>query len=796
MDLAQQQPLIDQLITLQREADFEELFLRLTAEQSSNTRFLLKMELNRRGADSRRVLDMRSDWPQACRVFEFAGVTHFMPDEAIAQFQSHCYLYRDRYTLGVYEAMQEWQRKAHNRSLPPSQHQPGQLRQLDVNLITFASYVGRSQDRMHFSSPLELALVSGERLSAKSSDLSIGGIRVSVPYLPRFESGDKVLVYFHGLDKESPHPCLATGIGYRILGQESRDERYWLRLVREEENAPFDEYLARFIDNNKGRYRVSVDHLLSAAIIKGYEQFFLPRMSGLPLFFSKESPGEPPRLEVVLKSENNLHLLEYWRDEKNQGTLAGLFPPHRLSALLPSGDECRETLIYSFTHAVRSHLYFFSATAEELVESGLRDLFFQVAAKRPSFRVYKFSLDPCTLTEADISSLPTQELPLSQDKLLHARLERLGYVGLLQEIPSESVRDEYLAQPQGQHNANALQRFGHEATPPLFEVETLHYVQLRREARYLHKTAVALRLDEQACVGWTRDISAHGMQVELESPFPGSKGDLVTVSLPRLQPLTKQLDLQTLRYRLVNLNQSRTVLHLCIEGEPERHSGRQFFSLLIESNRTKLKTAQGLRRYRGLARALRNIYSHHVFSNPIYINKGKNSIKPATLALAPRHRSLARLLQACAEAPEQGNLYPLLQGDLLRQLLLDPLRAMAREDLPKEVEIYISWQRLANGAPQFHSVATRTLVDIGAKRDFISHARLKGEFYSVQMGLSRTGRPDTNFIASELDYIAKFAIHKAKRLEDELWSVVGVGELTDTTQATLLRLGLDPGQAG
>lgn len=75
MDLAQQQPLIDQLITLQREADFEELFLRLTAEQSSNTRFLLKMELNRRGADSRRVLDMRSDWPQACRVFEFAGVT-------------------------------------------------------------------------------------------------------------------------------------------------------------------------------------------------------------------------------------------------------------------------------------------------------------------------------------------------------------------------------------------------------------------------------------------------------------------------------------------------------------------------------------------------------------------------------------------------------------------------------------------------------------------------------------------------------------------------------------------------
>ena len=72
-------------------------------------------------------------------------------------------------------------------------------------------------------------------------------------------------------------------------------------------------------------------------------------------------------------------------------------------------------------------------------------------------------------------------------------------------------------------------------------------------------------------------------------------------------------------------------------------------------------------------------------------------------------------------------------------------------------------------------------------------ARQQGEFYSVLVGISRTGRPDTSFIAGELDYIAKFAIHKAKKLEEELWSVVGVGELTDTTEATLFRLGIPSG---
>ena len=42
-----------------------------------------------------------------------------------------------------------------------------------------------------------------------------------------------------------------------------------------------------------------------------------------------------------------------------------------------------------------------------------------------------------------------------------------------------------------QHNANELQRFGHDSSAAPFEIETLHYVQLRKEARYIHKTAVA-----------------------------------------------------------------------------------------------------------------------------------------------------------------------------------------------------------------------------------------------------------------------------------------------------------------
>ncbi|MBP6793265.1 MAG: PilZ domain-containing protein, partial [Aeromonas sp.] len=291
MDSEQQQHLIEQLIPLLREKDFDDIFNRLTQGENSNSRFLIKMEIKRRCTLCRRVIDMRDELGDACLVHEFEGVTHFMPAEAIGLFQSQCYLYRDLYTLGVYETLQYWQK--HHQHKNDNQLQPptSPFRQFDVNAIPFASYYGRRQERMHFSSPVVIKFADGEKLFAKSSDLSIGGIRVSVSYLPNYQTGAQVEVFFTGLERDHPHPVLHQPVSYQILGEESKEGKYWLRLVKTGEHPGFDAFLTEFIENNKSRYRVSVDYLLSAAIIKGYEQFYLPRMTGMPLFFgSGDSP--------------------------------------------------------------------------------------------------------------------------------------------------------------------------------------------------------------------------------------------------------------------------------------------------------------------------------------------------------------------------------------------------------------------------------------------------------------------------------------------------------------------------
>ncbi|WP_234919145.1 hypothetical protein, partial [Aeromonas veronii] len=75
--------------------------------------------------------------------------------------------------------------------------------------------------------------------------------------------------------------------------------------------------------------------------------------------------------------------------------------------------------------------------------------------------------------------------------------------GLLQEISLESQREEFRPEGELGNNANELQRFGHEQGVAPFEIETLHYVQLRKELRYIHKTAVAIHHNGKSWLGWT-----------------------------------------------------------------------------------------------------------------------------------------------------------------------------------------------------------------------------------------------------------------------------------------------------
>ena len=317
----------------------------------------------------------------------------------------------------------------------------------------------------------------------------------------------------------------------------------------------------------------------------------------------------------------------------------------------------------------------------------------------------------------------------------------------------------------------------------------LHYTQLRKEPRYIHKTPVAVKFGGQSIIGWTRDISTQGLQIELEQPLGCEREEIIKLSLPKLQELSRSFKLQDLPYRVVNVNATRTVLNLCIHGEIEQHQGRKFFNLLIESNSNKLKTAKELRRLRGMATALRNLFTHHLFNYPLYLSKARIN-RLGGLGYISTARSLHGLLTEQARE-QQFNLFPLLHTPELKDALLQPLRRLNREEKPLQFEFYLHRSLSKQGEPVYDTRLASSFANTKERKAFVQKSLNQGNFYSVRFYLSRTGRPDVEFIANELDYIAKYAIHKARHLEETLWSIIGISELVDTTAETCYRLGIN-----
>ena len=782
MDAEKTHPLLEQLLPLLEEPDFDNIFSRLTQGESNNTRFLLKMELKRLSTPCVRSIDLRAR--HSAIPFAHSGIQHFMTQEDIEVFHAALTTYHGKYTLGVYEAVMSAQKerlKHDSQQEGDPQHDPHRF---EIDSIQFASYYHRREERMHFSSPVLLRLGEVAAIQAKTSDISLGGLRLLMTEPVAFEVGDLCQVTFTGLQKESPAAVIDEPVYYQIMGEELRDNRFWLKLLRADSDPELDRYLHNFIEINKLRYRISIDYLLSSVEVKGYEQYYLPRLTGLPLFFSK-SPA--PTLLHVLKSENNQAVLEYWRDERNVDRLAGLFNPLRMERLLAQPQNHKQCWIYSFTHTVRSHIYFFSATSEELENSGLRDLFFTVGAKRPSWRVFKLDLEAIQLNQQGLKSLINiEDLPPAHVTSVEQHLDLLGYVGQLTVIDDDAHRQDYLTDALADYKANQLHMFAHELEVPEFELELLHYVQLRKERRYMHKTAVAVKNGSQTLVGWTRDISTQGLQIELEQPMACSDGDVIRLTLPKLQALTLDMKLNDLPYKVVHANPARTVLNLSIFGDAETHIGRRFFQRLIDSNPDKLKLARELRRLSGMSRALRNLYTYHLFNTPLYLSKNKPN-RLGMLGAIDKPRPLQSLLSDSA-IDKPFNMLPLFQGELLKRILLIPLRQLHRNDAPRLCEVFISRQHDRQGNLCYDSRLESDFPSTEAKRQFVRQARQQGRFYSVRLHLSRTGRPDIDFIAGELDYVAKYAIHKARQLEDSLWSIIGICDMMDTTPATLFRL--------
>ncbi|NMM42314.1 PilZ domain-containing protein [Pseudoalteromonas arctica] len=801
--LLKYESLVDELKSYLGNAKFDTIFKSMTTGLTKPEQFLIKMEMSRLSQPIARFIDLRGQVTGQVRPYEYEGKQHFMDETAIAVFEQAIERHGG-YTLAVYEAVMStdnnhrvMQKKAAEQAQQPELQNE---QKLDCQVIKFASYESRREERMNYSIKITVELSQDNTIAATTSDISLSGAKIKLSPRYQVKKGQRLGLRLVGLEQDF-ELGLKNGIQYEVVAVEKTSLEFnHIRLKRTfiENNEKFDEFLESFIHGNKRRYKVNLDNTLDAVVSKGYEQYYIPRVTSLFTFFSLQNDKLYPSL--VLTTENNIFIQRYFCDERKLSCLYTILNQRRLAQLLSNPAPVKEEYLYTFTHVVAGKVYYYSATRTELTaEPQLSALFFGFGSQKESWQCFKVQLMPSHPEDSYIPlSLPNtagkdiEKLNKPPTPRVQGMLKDVKYLVILTAVGTDVEQAHYQSFSYDKSIVNQLKRFGHgkHKTPPKLETVDLEYVNLRSHKRYLYKTDVVLTThDEQTHTAHSRDFSVMGLQIECDQPVTFQKGEIVELSLPELQKITKKHTLSNLKYEVMAVSKSFTTINLKASRIADNpHEGVKFFTLLIENNKDKLKVSEEAPKVPGLSTALRNMVTKSVCQFPFYLHKEAAHFKTGAIGQGLYPSPLHIILQNYGLLNNTTSIDAFLSPEQLNDVITPLIKDRSRQDPPLPFTLFIRFD------PKKSTIEDAIKSKCSASDDYAPlllflKKGLKSELlFIMRIYISRTGRPDTDYLANELKYVSQYALHKAKDLEEALWAVTGVGDMVDITDETLSHL--------
>ena len=804
-DFSQYQKIIEKFRGVVGRPDFDTQFNSATTRIPKSDRFLLKMELKRLASPCARLIDLRGNVDGECKPFEHNDRVHYLDDIAVSVFRENIDAYGS-YTFGVYEACQNtknnfrviYQQEKEQLTQAPDKDPAASIDKVHypAKFHKFGQYFDRCEERMNFAVALKVTLAEKSNVDATSIDLSVSGCKIRFNETQRLAVGDKVKISFIGLTQEFNFgdDNLFT-YQIRNLLLEDKIQIVGLERIVDGEVDGFGQFLKGYIQGNKRRYKVNLDNTISALYARSFEQFSLPKTFELPIFMSCKDGQFFPRYAHT--TDNNQDTCQYWQDEARRSTLHNLVNNERMSRMITAAKLGRSLIVYSFIHKSQGKHYFYTADDKQLAEDkNLRTQFIAFAAQKDSFRVTELTLLPIDKNKIEVpftiagqlpSNLAYLDLPIPEEEL--AKINDLKSVVVATNITNKYIDAEYALLDATNVSGASIKAFGHKRTltgKDLIYIG-INYKNQRAEPRFIYKTPAKVEVEGVVWQGKSVDFSVSGLQVVLEKSAVLRKGEIVYITFPKLQQITSQFELKALPYEIMRINKEKTVLNLRVHVQQHQHIGRTFFKALIDKNRGKLTPDEYSMMSPLLAKGLRNIYAAATNTPSLFVQTSGTRYKIESIG-AGRASKFIDELNSLSERVHYHNLYPLLCHEELMKQLKPALKTLQLEDKPLTQVIFIAIKDDVESIEKSVTVKIASeLISHKAKQMFISNALKKGRFYCIMTKLSRTKEPDIDYLSPELSYISSYAIHRGKQIEQDIWSTVGLVQLFDVTQETILR---------
>ncbi len=752
--------------------------------------FLRRMEAKRLAKECPYVLDMRGRAPGRIREFTYRERIFYLDDISYTLLTRGLEKTGGVFSYALYEAIVNGPHthRARDGQAREAQREAGPV---PVNvaagptLMEFGYFHRRQEPRLNFSGEIQL-LGDGFDFLATTRNVSPSGLRVYLEAPYRFEAGTRVTVDLAALGMEG----VAT-VEYEVLKAVATGNaiELMLRLATEDPERRIHAAVERFIERQRGRYRLDVGDALHTTSAFFYERLYTDNHAQLLLYFGAGGEGRLD-LDAVVTSRHNAALVEYF-DFEHRSDFSAFCLPWRLQRLREGGEL---TLLVAHDPALGVCSWADAdftdvedwVAALECAERGDARVFSVRGTPIPAKAVEKSLSRQAELVDSGGIEIADGESLLKRLQLLVQAADVTAEVLALAHSPAVEAPPRWCGgQRLGADGALLETLAGWR--PPAPRMPHVVARGMRRERRYVARTPVTLQTGGGRLAGHTVDISRRGLRISCGAQPALVPGDAAQLRLDALQEKRRDLDLSRIPYRVIKLSREEAHCLLMLErvvAEEDPLSG--FFDDLISRNRTRMKVERSDVESAALARLYDGVATTELATLPFFVRLDQEERACVEFCVTNRRPNpLAAFFRT-----DEGHFdFSALEAAPFVRQLTACLRARKPVEREGECAFGFLFRRglLSNsGAVECEPLDWGAAVRMARQEQWAA-----GDLCFVKVVLN----PVEPFSEIEVDQAALAIFEqsqfKAMRFKETLDSIAGVGELIDLTAQVRRAAGLD-----
>lgn len=786
MILKPYEAIIEKLLTIKDDPNFDLIFIRLLTKEKESIRFLIKMELYRLAQPCPRNIDLRNKSELVCEPIDVAGQQHFLDENTRNVLLETMGLYHDSFTIGVFEKAMQTHQDLHRQLEVKQVYSTNDDQPFIVPSVMLGECFNHKNDQINFN--LKVLVFQKDKPEVKGivSELSFNSAILFLPIDHHLDLTKTLAIRFVNIDSGIERK-LAGEVEYKIFNYKQNKKHIALRVKRLTSGKQISEALYQLERKCKKANQIDFSEDYNVICGLALERLYLSHYLHLAVFVAEEKTKY--QIKYLLKSQKNNKIFDYFLDENKQNQLESLLTSNRITKILQEPDNKDNQLIYCFNHKVKGQLLFYSATLSELKKNNNLGLFFNFGSRKRSWRVFRIKGNKINHPRSYKHSV----FPGASDKFnlkTEKELSALTHVLQIMDYSDEQAKVCYQNwQSEGGGEVNALNNYGQEkvvrASSQLLIMQFFNRIQ---EERYKLQTLVKLTQGKLEVESISQDISSKGFQVTLDNFVQFDPDELVNISLPRLQKISPNRELKDWPYRIVNVRDNGMILHLMAHmGEKSEHMGVEFMKEIISANKQKLVLAsEEESELKQLTDGTKNLLLKQLVGMPFFIEKTAKSACLSFVGITEKPADINRLFSIKGSEPLTFNFESLFENgrkDFEEQLLFEI--KMQDENMP------MTWYGIFVKVDKANSSLQCKLMDrfgdYQAQLNFIKEAKKEGDFYALRVYRGGAPKPDFTHIEKELKYLTHYDEKASNSFRQKMKLIIGVGEILNITSEIEMR---------